>query len=113
GYGPVGLKCVQGKESIALDVKTPEGREIVHRLVGRADALIPNFRPGVPERLGIDDPTLRAINPALIYLYAASYGSTGPMSRRPAFHITAGAICGGALAQAGGTGAPAPDVELS
>ena len=80
GYGPVGLKCVQGKESIALDLKTTEGRDIVHRLVGRADALVHNYRPGVPERLGIDDATLRAINPALIYLYAASYGSTGPMS---------------------------------
>ena len=113
GYGPVGLKCVQGKESIALDLKTTEGRDIVHRLVGRADALVHNYRPGVPERLGIDDATLRALNPGLIYLYAASYGSTGPMSARPAFHVTAGAICGGALAQSGGDGAPGPDVELS
>ena len=113
GYGPVGLKCVQGKESIALDLKTAEGRDIVHRLVGRADALVHNYRPGVPERLGIDDATLRAVNPGLIYLYAASYGSTGPMSEKPAFHVTAGAICGGALAQAGGDGAPGPDVELS
>ena len=63
GYGPVGLKCVQGKESITLDLKTTEGRDIVHRLVGRADALVHNFRPGVPERLGIDDATLRARQP--------------------------------------------------
>ena len=80
GYGPVGLKCVQGKESITLDLKTAEGRDIVHRLVERADALVHNYRPGVPERLGIDDATLRALNPRLIYLYAASYGSTGPMA---------------------------------
>jgi crotonobetainyl-CoA:carnitine CoA-transferase CaiB-like acyl-CoA transferase len=107
------MKCVQGKESIALDLKTTEGRDIVHRLVERADVLVHNYRPGVPERLGIDDATLRALNPGLIYVYAASYGSTGPMSARPAFHVTAGAICGGALAQAGGDGAPGPDVELS
>jgi crotonobetainyl-CoA:carnitine CoA-transferase CaiB-like acyl-CoA transferase len=113
GYGPVGLKCVQGKESITLDLKTTEGRDIVHRLVERADALVHNFRPGVPERLGIDDATLRPLNPGLIHLYAASYGSTGPMSAKPAFHVTAGAVCGGALAQSGGDGAPGPDVVLS
>ncbi len=112
-YGPVGMKCVQGKESITLDLKTAEGREIVHRLVEHADVLVHNYRPGVPERLGIDDATLRALNPGLIYLYAASYGSTGPMAARPAFHVTAGAICGGALAQSGGDGAPGPDVALS
>ena len=72
-----------------------------------------NFRPGVPERLGIDDATLRALNPRLIHVYAASYGSTGPMSARPAFHVTAGAVCGGVLAQVGGGGPPGPDAELS
>ena len=110
---PSGLKCVQGKESIALDLKTAEGRDIVHRLAERADALVHNYRPGVPERLGIDDTTLRALNPGLIHVYAASYGSTGPSSAKPAFHVTAGAVCGGALAQSGGDGAPGPDVELA
>ena len=113
GYGPVGLKCVQGTQSITLDLKTTEGLAIVHRLVGRADVLVHNYRPGVPERLGIDDATLRALNPRLIYLYAASYGSTGPMAARPAFHVTAGAVCGGAQAQSGGDGTPGPDVDLS
>jgi crotonobetainyl-CoA:carnitine CoA-transferase CaiB-like acyl-CoA transferase len=111
--GPAGLKCVQGKESIILDLKAPEARHIVHQLAERADVLVHNYRPGVPKRLGIDYETLRAINPRLVYLYAASYGSTGPMSGRPAFHVTAGAICGGALAQAGTGVAPGPDVELS
>jgi crotonobetainyl-CoA:carnitine CoA-transferase CaiB-like acyl-CoA transferase len=111
-YGPAGLKCVQGKESIALDLKAPEGQEIVHRLAARADVLVHNYRPGVPERLGIDYETVRALNRRLVYLYAGSYGSTGPMSARPAFHVTAGAICGGALAQSGADGAPGPDVEL-
>ena len=108
GYGPVGLKCVQGTQSITLDLKTTEGLAIVHRLVERADALVHNYRPGVPERLGIDDATLRALNPGLIYLYAASYGSTGPMAARPAFHVTAGAVCGGALAQSAATAHPVP-----
>jgi crotonobetainyl-CoA:carnitine CoA-transferase CaiB-like acyl-CoA transferase len=112
-YGSTGWKFVQGKDSLIVDLKQAEGREIVQRLAERADVLAHNYRPGVPERLGIDYATLRARNPRLIYLYAASYGSTGPMSGRPAFHVTAGAVCGGALDQVGGTGAPAPDVELS
>ncbi len=112
-HGPMGLKFVQGKESLALDLKSEAGRAIVHRLVADADVLVHNFRPGVPERLGIDDATLRTINPGLIHVYAASYGSTGPMSARPAFHVTAGAVCGGVVAQVGRDGPPGPDVALS
>jgi crotonobetainyl-CoA:carnitine CoA-transferase CaiB-like acyl-CoA transferase len=113
--GPVGvgLKMVQGKQSIALDLKSDEGREIVHRLVARADALAHNYRPGVPERLGIDWETLRQINPRLVYLYGASYGSTGPMSSKAAFHVTAGAISGGARAQAGVDAVPPADAPMS
>jgi len=111
--GPVGLKIVQGKESIALDLKSPEGREIVQRLVARADALAHNYRPGVPERLGIDSKTLHEINPRLVYLYGASYGATGPMSSKPAFHVTAGALSGGARAQAGADALPPDATELS
>ena len=106
-------KTVQGKEAVTLDLKAPEGREIVHRLVADADVLAHNYRPGAPERLGIDYPTVRAINPYLVYLYAASYGSSGPMSARPAFHVTCGAVCGGALAQAGEGKPPPPGVELT
>ena len=107
------MKTVQGKECIRVDLKAPEAREIMHRLAERADVLIHNYRPGVPERLGIDYPTLRERNPRLVYLYAASYGSTGPMSARPAFHVTVGAVCGGALAQAGAGNPPPPDALLS
>ncbi|MEE2664019.1 MAG: CoA transferase [Myxococcota bacterium] len=113
GPAAIGTKMVQGKQSIALDLKTPEGREIAHRLVARADALAHNYRPGVPERLGIDWETLREINPRLVYLYGASYGSTGPMSSKPAFHVTAGAISGGARAQAGSDALPPGDTPLS
>ncbi len=111
--GPFSYKIVQGKESIALDLKRPEAREIVHRLVARADAVLHSYRPGVPERLGIDFETLRKINPGLVYLYNGSYGSRGPKSYAPAFHVTGGAVAGGAYAQAG-LGCPPPaDVELS
>lgn len=105
-------KTVMGKESLAIDLKTPPAREIVHKLAARADILIHNYRPGVPERLGIDYATLRELNPRLIYLYGASYGSTGPCATKPAYHPTAGAVCGGALAQAGAGMPPPPGTAL-
>jgi crotonobetainyl-CoA:carnitine CoA-transferase CaiB-like acyl-CoA transferase len=100
----VGLEfvhLVKGKESLAVDLKSEAGRAIVHRLVGRADAVVHSFRPGVPERLGIDYQTLHAINPQLVYLYAASYGSAGPQAHRAAFHSTPNALCGAGIIQAG------------
>ena len=112
-HGVPWLKTMQGKQSLALDLKRPEAREIVHALVRRADVLLHNYRPGVPERLGIDYATLSRINPKLVYLYGASYGSTGPCARKPAYHPTAGALCGEALAQLGAGGLPAPDAPLS
>lgn len=95
------LKTVQGKESLAIDLKRKQGREILQALVRRADILAHNYRPGVPERLGIDYSTLRELNPRLIYLYGASYGSTGPCAAKPAYHPSAGALNGAALTVAG------------
>ena len=113
GTGPFSFKIVQGKESVAIDLKRPEALDIVHRLVARADALVHSYRPGVPERLGIDFETLRKINPRLVYLYNGSYGSRGPKSYAPAFHVTGGAIAGGAWAQAGAGCPPPSDAALS
>jgi crotonobetainyl-CoA:carnitine CoA-transferase CaiB-like acyl-CoA transferase len=94
-------KTLQGKESITLDLRTDEGREIVHRLAARADLFLHNFRPGVPEKLGIDDASLRARNPQLVYLYVGGYGKHGPCEKMPAYHPVAGAVCGNAARQAG------------
>lgn len=110
--GPVAFKIVQGKESLALDLKRPEAQEIVHRLAARADAVLHSYRPGVPERLGIDFETLSRINPRLVYLYNGAYGSRGPKSPAPAFHVTGGAVAGGAWAQAGAGCPPPPDAVL-
>ncbi|HEV8297016.1 MAG TPA: CoA transferase [Acidimicrobiales bacterium] len=94
-------KTLQGKESIAVDIKSREGLEIVQRLVARADVFLHNYRPGVPEKLGIDDAALRVHNPRLVYLYAGAYGKAGPYAKMPAYHPVAGAICGNAARQAG------------
>ncbi len=95
------IKTLQGKESITVDIKAPEGREIVHRLAERADMFLHNYRPGVPEKLGIDDASLRARNPRLVYLYVGGYGKHGPCEKMPAYHPIAGAVCGNAARQAG------------
>lgn len=103
------VHIVHGKESIALDMKSNAGREIFHRLVSKCDALYHNFRPGVPERLGADYETIRKINPGIVYLYGASYGSKGPERLRPAFHSTPNALCGGGILQAGKGNPPIDD----
>lgn len=102
--GGVGAtRCNQGKESIGVDLKTDEGKTIVEQLIRDADVLIHNFRPGVPERLGIAWENLRIINPGLIYLSANGYGPDGPGAHRPSTHPIPGAALGGAGYQAGGT----------
>ena len=69
----------RGKSGIVLDLKLPQGREILHRLLRDADVLVHNFRPGVPERLGIDYETLSALNPRIICCAVTGYGETGPL----------------------------------
>ena len=104
GVGAVNLNNIRtysGKECIRVDLQTEEGRELVHKLVARADVLLHNFRPGVPDRLGIDYETCRQINPRLVHVYVGAYGAKGPHSRRPGAHPIPGALFGGALRQAG------------
>jgi len=69
----------RNKKSLAIDLKKPEGVEIVRRIADRADVFVQNFRKGVAARLGLDAPTLRARNPRLIYASA-----TAPKVRRAA-----------------------------
>lgn len=113
GRGNGAVRTTGGKESIMVDLRTDEGREVVHQLIARADALVHNYRPGVTERLGIDYETARSLNPNIVYHYAGAYGSTGPHSRRPAAHPIPGALMGGALRQAGRGVVPLPDTPLS
>lgn len=91
-----------GTEGISVDLKTSEGQEILARLIPRVDIILHNMRPGAPERVGIGLERVRELNPEIIYLYVAGYGSTGPHHRRPAMHPIGGAVSGGALTQAGG-----------
>jgi len=84
----------RNKKSLALDLHTPEGKAILARLIERADVLVENYRPGVLDRMGLDQARLDALNPDLIVCGINGYGSTGPYADRPAFDFIAQAMSG-------------------
>jgi crotonobetainyl-CoA:carnitine CoA-transferase CaiB-like acyl-CoA transferase len=75
----------RNKKSIAIDLKAPEGVEIVRKLAASADVLIENFRPGGLEKLGLGWDVLSALNPKLVMVRISGYGQTGPYRDRPGF----------------------------
>jgi crotonobetainyl-CoA:carnitine CoA-transferase CaiB-like acyl-CoA transferase len=95
------VKSLQGKESLVIELGTPEGREVVHALARKSDIVMMSYRAGVAEKHGVDYATLSAINPDLIYLNAPGYGVDGPCGRKPAFAPTIGAGSGMGVLQAG------------
>ncbi|MCY4619335.1 MAG: CoA transferase [Chloroflexi bacterium] len=105
GGGPLrGLlasKTNAAKESICIDLKSAEGQAIVAELIVNADAIVHNYRPGVPDRLGIGYETAKAIKPDIVWVSANGYGPDSPGARRPSAHPIPGAVIGGALFQAG------------
>lgn len=84
----------RGKRSIAINLKSPEGREALGRLVAQADVLTENFRPGTLGALGLGPADLREINPRLIYCSITGYGSRGPLAERGGFDLILQAFCG-------------------
>ncbi|MCH7958880.1 MAG: CoA transferase [Candidatus Hydrogenedentes bacterium] len=75
----------RNKQSIALDLRSEEGLEIVRSLVGKADIVVENFRPGITKKLGIDYDSLRTCNEQLIYLSITAFGGVGPHGSRPGY----------------------------
>ena len=88
------LALNRNKRSVALNLKTPAGRDVFLRLADTADVLIENNRPGVTARLGIDYGSLAPRNQRLIYASISGFGQTGPWSRRPGFDLIAQAMSG-------------------
>ena len=106
-------RTMAGSEGVCLNLKTPEGQEIMHKLVKKADLLLHSMRPGAPERTGIGYAQLTEINPNLVYLYAGGYGSTGPYSLRPSMAPIAGAVSGGGIAQMGRDSLPSRETPMT
>jgi formyl-CoA transferase len=84
----------RSKRGIVIDLKKPQGLEVLKRLVGRADVLVHNFRPSVPKRLGIDYGALKQIKPDLIYCTLTGYGQSGPLAERAGYDQVLQSITG-------------------
>ena len=84
----------RNKRSVAIDLRSAEGQQLVRTLVSEADVLVENFRPGSMEQWGLSPDTLLAINPRLIMLRVSGYGQTGPYKDRPGFGVVAEAMSG-------------------
>lgn len=79
------LSCNRNKESVVLDLKSAEGRDVLARLVRRSDVLVENFRPGVLDRLGFPAEELHRLNPRLVVLSISGFGHDGPEGGRPGY----------------------------
>jgi len=97
----------RNKRAIAVDLRKPEGVELIRRLVGEADIFVENFRPGVFDRLGLGYEDLRELNPRLIYCSISGFGHTGPYRERGGFDLIAQAVSG-VMSYTGETGATRP-----
>ena len=84
----------RNKESLALDLKSAEGKKICHELLKEADVFVENFRPGTAERLRLGYDDLRAFNPRLVYCSISAYGQSGPYADKPGFDTLGQAMSG-------------------
>jgi len=84
----------RNKRSMILDLRSDEGKAVLHRLVAGADVLVENFRPGVLDKLGLGEADRERLNPRLVVASVNGYGSTGPYAERPAFDFIAQAMSG-------------------
>jgi crotonobetainyl-CoA:carnitine CoA-transferase CaiB-like acyl-CoA transferase len=106
-HSAIHLFMNRGKKSVALDLKSEEGHEILLRLVEQADVVIDNFRPGVLTRLGIDHDALKAVNPKIITVSITGFGETGPQKDKAAFDLVIQAYSGHMSITGDPDGAPA------
>src|SRR5579875_3224764 len=84
-HGPDFQNLHRNKRSLTLNLKSPQGLEVMKRLVGHADVVVENYRPDVKFRLGVDYESLRAINNRIVYASISGFGQDGPYRDRPGF----------------------------
>ncbi len=98
---PAGFySCNRGKKSIALDLKSEEGKQILMKLAADADVFVQNFRPGAIERMGFAEKTLRALNKKLIYVSISGFGERGPYAHQRVYDPVIQALSGATDIQA-------------
>jgi CoA:oxalate CoA-transferase len=84
----------RNKRSLTLNLRHPEGRAVLEKLIAGSDVLVENFRPGVLAGMGFDSARLAALNPALVYCNITGFGTSGPYRDRPSFDFVAQAMSG-------------------
>lgn len=105
GLGAVFMNANRGKRSIAVDLKTEDGKHLVHRLAAGSDVAIESFGTGVAERLGIDRETLQRVNPRLVHCSISGFGRDGLMKNAPGYDVILQAFSG-MMALTGEEGGP-------
>jgi crotonobetainyl-CoA:carnitine CoA-transferase CaiB-like acyl-CoA transferase len=88
------LAINRNKQSVSVDLKKPEGRDLVLRIAARADVVLENFRPGVMDRLGLGYAALEAANPRLVICSISGFGQTGPLRETASFDLVTQALSG-------------------
>lgn len=84
----------RNKKSVTVNMKTEKGRDLIRALVPKCDVLVENFRPGVMARLGLDEPSVRALNSSIVYTSISGFGQESPMKDWPAFDLVIQAMSG-------------------
>ena len=102
------LSLNRNKRSLAVNLKSPEGREIVLELARRSEVFLQNYRPGVAERLGMDYESIRAVRPDIVYVSISGYGETGPYVNRPGQDMLLQAMSGAMFNVGRASDPPAP-----
>ena len=103
GLGTVFLSANRNKRSIAINMKSDKGRKLVHKLARASDVAIESFGTGVAERLGIDAPSLCALNDRLVHCSISGFGRTGPLKNSPGYDVILQAF-GGIMSMTGDEG---------
>jgi crotonobetainyl-CoA:carnitine CoA-transferase CaiB-like acyl-CoA transferase len=101
GFSAQFLNLNRNKRSVTLDLKTAEGRDLLKRLSATADVFVQNFRPGVVERLGIDEAAIRAVAPDIVYVSISGFGENGPYAKKPTYDPIIQALSGLTSVQGG------------
>ena len=100
GLNPVFFSCNRGKRSIALDLKSNEGKEILFKLAENADVFMQNFRPGAIDRMGFGEKVIRKLNENIIYVSISGFGSVGPYANSRVYDPIIQALTGATDIQA-------------
>lgn len=100
GVNPVFYSCNRGKKSLAIDLKSKEGKEILIKLIKGSDVLMQNFRPGTTDRMGFGYEDMKKINPNLVYLSISGFGDKGPYAQSRVYDPVIQALSGATDIQA-------------